>query len=122
MEGAGREGISAVCSHLATIHLKQAKGRPNEYEELERLYRQLTEGCAAAGAAAGAGGAAAAAAGPAFFDGVLKPYTEVRLAAYRLHTAAHSLYAVWQHTQHGAAQQSTAVYASPPLAALAAQR
>ena len=112
MEGVGREGISAVCSHLATIHLKLAKGRPNEYEELERLYRQLTEGCTAAGASTGAGGAAAAAAGPAFFDGVLKPYTEVRLAAHRCSSIA----------QHGAAQQSTAVLAASLPVALAAQR
>lgn len=60
-----RDVISRVCGLLATIHLRQARGSSNEYEDLEKLYRSLTR-------VVGPG-----AAGLSFFDGVLQPYVKV---------------------------------------------
>lgn len=60
----GRDGLSRICAQLATIHLRKARGSGNEYEELERLFREMTGGCQEPH-------------GAAFFDNVLEPYTQV---------------------------------------------
>lgn len=62
-EGAGREGIGAVCSLVSAIHLRRARGSTNEFDEALRLFKEM------AGSGSGAG--------PAFFDQVLQPYVEV---------------------------------------------
>lgn len=76
LEGVGREGITRVCSLIKDIHLHPLRrselGCPNDYQELNRLFIQLTQGTAAAEAGL---------AGPAFFDDVLQPYTQVNLGS-----------------------------------------
>lgn len=67
----GREGISRICGLLADIHLKPARGRRDEYDEPQLLFQELTGGFQGD-------------AGPAFFDGVLQPYAQVRAGCGRL--------------------------------------